>query len=264
VRQTVDSASLDRVPIDVTVLLTAFPAARAVDHEGNLVTAAVVRRLLLPEDRLRVVTIDAEVRGRVVIHDYSFIADPMVKTWNRARAIGANGIAFGNDYRRIWGVALADGLFYALAWPVSPDRRHVVVAFSDGWDTASALEMETLPKLAAHSDAVLHFAFWRSPGEDSGPGGGINYLGDLHPVLVSRWRTSFEIMDDVVGRTGGRLHRTSNADETLTEIIADFRSSYLLRYTPRGVPLAGWHELKVKVTKPGSFTIRARKGYEGS
>jgi hypothetical protein len=58
------------------------------------------------------------------------------------------------------------------------------------------------------------------------------------------------------------LHRTNKAAEALAEIIADFRSSYILRYSPRGVETAGWHELGVKVTRPGSFKIRARKGYE--
>ena len=63
-------------------------------------------------------------------------------------------------------------------------------------------------------------------------------------------------------RTGGTLQRTRNADEALAEIIADFRSSYVLRYTPRQVPAPGWHEIKVSVKRPGGFSVRARKGYE--
>jgi hypothetical protein len=53
------------------------------------------------------------------------------------------------------------------------------------------------------------------------------------------------------------------AAEALADIIADFRSSYVLHYSPKGVALPGWHELGVKVTQSGSFKIRARKGYEG-
>ena len=44
--------------------------------------------------------------------------------------------------------------------------------------------------------------------------------------------------------------------------IEDFPSAYVLRYTPRGVDTPGWHDLAVSVTRPGSFSIRARKGYE--
>jgi hypothetical protein len=51
--------------------------------------------------------------------------------------------------------------------------------------------------------------------------------------------------------------------DALASTIRDFRTSYVLQYTPRGVPLQGWHELLVEVKPPGSFTIRARKGYEG-
>ena len=43
----------------------------------------------------------------------------------------------------------------------------------------------------------------------------------------------------------------------------DFRSSYLLRYTPRDVSPEGWHDLEVKLLRPGRFTVRARKGYFG-
>lgn len=161
------------------------------------------------------------------------------------------------------GVDLADGLFYAMAWPVDADRRHLIVAFTDGWDTASTVEMHSLPTFAARSDAVLHAVFWRTPGEDDRNAGGWNIVTSNRAPLDQRWRASFNTMDAVVETTGGLLHRARNASEALAEIVADFRSSYILRYSPRGVALAGWHDLKVKLTRPGSFSIRARKGYEG-
>ena len=44
--------------------------------------------------------------------------------------------------------------------------------------------------------------------------------------------------------------------------IDDFRASYVLRFTPEAVPAPGWHELGVRVTRPGTrYTVRARKGY---
>jgi VWFA-related protein len=262
VRQTVDSASLDSVAIDMTLVLTAFPADRTSDHDGYMAIGAATGTLLKSNDRLRVVTIDDDVRGAVVNNDYSLLADPDVRTWARGRVL-PNGVAMGNDGRSGMGVALADGLFYALAWPVDPNRRHLVVAFTDGWDTASALEMSTVPTFAAHSDAVLHAVFWRSPGEDNGNAGGRNILTSNRTSLNREWQTSFNIMDSAVEQTGGQLHRTNNAAKSLAEIVGNFRTSYVLRYTPRGVPLPGWHELKVKLTRPGSFNIRARKGYEG-
>lgn len=263
VRQVVDSASLDRVPIDLTLVLTAFPVDRTIDHDGDLVNAATTRRLLLPDDRLRLVTIDDDVRGALVTANYSLVADPVVRSWARGRAVGQRGFSVSlRDGRSGQGVALADGLYYALAWPVDPERRHLVVAFTDGWDTASAIEMNTLPEIAARSDAVLHAVFWRTPGEDDGNAGGRNIVTSNRTPLNQAWQTSFDTMDAVVQTTGGLLHRARNASESLAEIVADFRSSYVLRYSPRGVPLAGWHELKVRVTRPGSYSVRSRKGYE--
>jgi hypothetical protein len=40
-------------------------------------------------------------------------------------------------------------------------------------------------------------------------------------------------------------------------------TSYTVRYILEGVPLKGWHDLAVKVTKPGKYVVRARKGYFG-
>jgi hypothetical protein len=46
--------------------------------------------------------------------------------------------------------------------------------------------------------------------------------------------------------------------------LDDFRSSYVLRYSPHGVAAGGWHEIAVRVTRPGrGYVVRARKGYVG-
>ena len=162
-------------------------------------------------------------------------------------------------------MSLADGLFYALAFPVDPDRRHLVVAFTDGWDRGSTLDTETLPKLAAHSDAVLHVVTWATPAD------GISSTNAWPPTSYADeirrrrpWEASFRSVDDAVRTTGGTLQRTMQAPDALADIVSDFRSSYVLHYSPRGVSASGWHEIGVKLTRPGSFTIRARKGYEGS
>jgi hypothetical protein len=41
----------------------------------------------------------------------------------------------------------------------------------------------------------------------------------------------------------------------------DFRSSYVLYFTPRGVPERGAHTLQVMVRGAGNVTVRARSGY---
>ena len=261
VPQTVDAASLEHVPIDLTLLLTAFPANRTEEHDAGDVTAEAARQLLLPDDRLRIVWADNGVRGALAGADYTVGTDAVGREWTRGVAL-PNGVVFSNQPGTDsgFGVALADGLFYALAWPVPPERRHLIVALTDGWDTASTLDMSTVAALARHSDAVLHAVLWLTPTSGGASAGGLNILGSGRASPA--WDESYRLLGDVVQQTGGTLQMVAQAPRALASIVADFRSSYVLRYTPRGVPLAGWHGLRVTV-RSGSFTIRARKGYEG-
>jgi VWFA-related protein len=264
-RQTLDAVSLEHVPIDMTILLTGQSANRTAEQGRSLVSADSTRTLLRPEDRLRIVWTNDDISGGLVGADYTVQTDPRQKEIAAGIAMPQGFATGGREGKSGLGIALADGLFYALAWPVPPDRRHLVVAFTDGWDTASTLTIDTLPKLAAHSDAVLHAVFWASAEDGGGTGGGVNInIGLPLPSLqVAEWKWSTRMIEAAVERTGGTIQRTRQVAEALAWIIADFRSSYVLRYSPRGVPPAGWHELQVKVTRTGSFTIRARKGYEG-
>jgi hypothetical protein len=244
VKQTVDAVSLEHVPIDLTLVITGYDKSRSNDHLRGLVSAETTRRLLLPQDRLRLVVVNDDVHGKLVGPDF---AVPTEHT----------------TFEQIPGIALMDGLFYALAWPVDPDRRHLVVAFTDGMDDWSTLEPDRLPKLAGHSDAVMHAVFWATP--DSAPPS-TAAASDQRPTASfqrNEWEASYRVVDAAVQRTGGTIQTTSKGPEALASIIADFRSSYVLRFTPRGVTAGGWHELRVKVTRPGSFAVRARKGYEG-
>ncbi len=63
--------------------------------------------------------------------------------------------------------------------------------------------------------------------------------------------------------TGGELlYVTSTRDlpAAFARIVGDFKSRYLLSFTPTGVPAGGWHPLEVKL-KGRTGTIRARPGY---
>ena len=266
VRQTVEAVSSDEVPIDVTLLLTEFPIGTTREHVRSLLSADATNKLLRPSDRVRLVIVEDHVSGRDIPAGYDLREDAVVRSLTqgttRANGFSCCGPRPGGDDRYGFGVSLADGLFYALAWPVAPDRRHLIVAFTDGFDTASTLELDRLPKLAAHSDAVLHAVFWATPGEGSQQVGGLwtSNTAAMRPA----WDASFRVIDATIRQTGGSIHRSSGASTRLADIIANFRTSYILRYTPRGVDSKGWHELQVKVPRRGSLTIRARKGYEGS
>jgi len=255
VPQRIDALSLERIPLDLTVVFAAsrttsdstsrnrlFPSAYGGWMRGiidSIDNVEDVRRLLTPADRLRVVLIDLKIRAELLDS-------------------GAP-IRQSKSLLPLWGpgpkwegrVRLADGIFYALAWPVPTDRRHVVVVIAEGQDTGSAIDMSMLPKLAARSDAVMN-AVLRFPQGLA--------TSDRDQI---RQGTSDPALGVAVEQTGGRILKPEDFEQPLRQIVSDFRASYLLRYTPQGVTLPGWHDLTVRIQRAGDYRIRARRGYEG-
>ncbi len=67
------------------------------------------------------------------------------------------------------------------------------------------------------------------------------------------------------GRSGtGATQNNTVFDAAFLRALEDFRTSYVLRYTLEGVSSAGWHDVAVRVVKPGTrYQVRARRGYVG-
>jgi len=251
VPQAIDVVSLDRIAIDVTLVLTGYDDRASAEHLQGLVKASEVQKLLTPADRLRIVDVGDRVRGRLVGPGFA--------------------VPTGHEKtEQIPGIAVIDGLFYALAWPVEPDRRHLVVAFTDGWDSWSTLEAARLKDIATHSDAVFHTVFWRTPNDiqrmtrGDTPDQYAELAGKPKEPdwVVREWERGYRAVIAAVDRTGGTYRSASASTDAFKSILDDFRTSYLLQYTPRGTDAKGWHELKVRVTRRGSYAIRARQGYE--
>jgi hypothetical protein len=68
----------------------------------------------------------------------------------------------------------------------------------------------------------------------------------------------------VAGTTGGEiiaLQENDDLSRAFLEAVDNFRTSYVLRYSPKGVPTSrGWHEVQVK-TKNNKYSVRARREY---
>ena len=94
VRQTVDEVTSDRVPIDVTLVLTGRSADRNVEHSLSLVSSEATRKLLQPADRLRMVWITDEVAGSVV-HMLEIVDVDDHQHRHLARRIGAAPLEIG-------------------------------------------------------------------------------------------------------------------------------------------------------------------------
>lgn len=143
--------------------------------------------------------------------------------------------------------ALYDALYASLLLPVRPGPR-LIVAFTDGQDTISWVNVYQLRAVAEATNAVLHVVgMWqpRQPDHESSP---INTPGNpLEPVVAA---------------TGGRLWNAKDDDlaQTFVRVLGEHRSRYLLAYEPTGVSRVGQHKLDVRLRKARG-DVRARSGY---
>ena len=132
--------------------------------------------------------------------------------------------------------SLLDAAYAAMIVADSEASRSLVVAFSDGVDVSSWLSPQLVLDAAKRIDAVVY---------------GVSMRG-------SRPR----FLEDLTEQTGGRLLdvESRNLSETFVGILNEFRSRYVLSYTPQGVKPGGWHQLDVRV-KGRRATVKARPGY---
>lgn len=228
VRQNIESLSVEAVPIDVSL---------AVDTSGSVIGnlasfRAEVRRfatLLRPIDRIRVIAFGTAVREIVPMQPAT---DPL-----NLDQLAPGGTTSSND-----------GLFYALLWPTSLERRHLVIALTDGIDTNSTLSSASVIDVANRARAVFHVVLV----EGFGP-------------LTAWEKGAREAVIEAAKQSGGAVHDLARASRDFKQIVDDFRASYVLRFEPEGVSKTGWHDLTVTLVNldPAQHTVRARRGYWG-
>jgi VWFA-related protein len=229
VSQTVDVLSSDAVPIDVTLVVD---TSRSVINSLPLFRTEVqaIVGQLQPNEQIRLITFDTEVRQILAMQAPS--DRPPVQQ-----------IQLGDT------TSLADALVFALARARRADRRHLVFVFTDGYDTSSILGYGALPELASHTDSIVHIALVKPSGSDLPSAAAVGALAAA------------------AARTGGSLNLPTQNEGGIVaafqRAIDDFRHSYVLFFTPTGVPGPGWHDISVKVMKQGNYDVRAREGYFG-
>ena len=142
--------------------------------------------------------------------------------------------------------------------------RPLVLVFSDAADTASWLPGVRVVELVQRHDAVVYAVTLR--GTDTRPMG---YLADFTSGIQSRlenvagaaFKESY--VERLAGESGGSVMSAEGSGElqaTFERIVAEFRSRYVITYTPRGVEASGWHPLQVTL-KGRSGKVTARRGY---
>jgi VWFA-related protein len=230
VRQSIAHVSMETLPVDGTML---------VDISGSVVRSldrfrGDVRRMagmLDADDQIRLITFESDVQQIVPMQPPS-------------KRMPLDQIRTGNM------TSLLDAMVFAMARAPRPDRRHLIFAFTDGYDNASVMGYTALPALASRTDAVLNVVLVKVTGvpDDGAP-------------------EAREALATAAARTGGSLYPPDDESNDVVNAfkmtLDAFRHSYVIYYRPTGVPAPGWHEITVRVTKSGSYEIASRQRYFG-
>jgi len=265
VRQTIIDVSGEALPIDVTLI---------VDTTGTGVLqsslAAGVNRILKSlrdVDRARIVTFGHRINEVAPLAPArtvpAFALEPRVYHGFQSDVV----------------TTCFDALVLSLVTPSEPGRRQLAMLFTAGRDTASLLDADTVLDVASRTNTavfVVRGMFDPNPREPAPEGTTPRTIPPDRLLIPVRFFKDLTVstggVEQVVeptylvrNDTGRQIIRSRLGDDGLEQafvrMLDAFRSSYVLRYTLQGVPRAGWHELKVRVTKPGRYDVRARKGY---
>jgi len=238
VPQEISDLSYERLPIDVTVVLDVSASVTGPVLDQLRQSVRQLKADLGSRDRLKLVAFNMQVRRLV---DFEAPASPTDAAFASLSGHGSS--------------AIFDSVAVALAAPAAEGRRHLIVLFSDGQDSSSITDPDVLFDVARRTTPTVaivlasaipeHMAspFARSPGRP--------------PITIGR------LYDQLARETGGVVVATSPGDSLASmfrRVLADFRSSYVLYFTPRGVDRAGSHTLQVRVKQDGA-EVRARRGY---
>ncbi len=239
VPQTIAVQALARQPIDVAVALDVSSSVRGERLDRLRVAAGALIDLLSPDDRATLVTFDHQVTlGPRDVRPHALDA--------RLAAIAAGGRT-----------ALIDAVTAALVWSGGRERPMLILAFSDGRDTASWTRADQALALARSSDAVVDAVV----------------TGELLPTSTARIGADGVLaaltpherfLADLAGQTGGRV-RNGEAGAGLAgafrESLEQFRGRYEITYTATGKE-PGWHAVDVRVPGRRGVGVHARRGYQ--
>ncbi len=241
VRQKVEMLDVESLPIDLTVVVDTSGSVEGMIDEIR----AYVREseaLLRLDDRIRLITFAGQVR-----EDISLRAAGSDLSVERIVADGAT--------------SLYDAAIAALMRTRRDDRRQLIVVITDGYETNSAMNADALIEIAKRSDSVLHFFLISQVIQKDKR----VFYRDTRQYWLSSAEFSPIKMGYAARLTGGLLTQVAARPELpvmFRTALEEFRTSYVLRFRPAGVPAGGWHDLTVKI-RGGRYTVRARAGYFG-
>lgn len=227
--QTLASASREVLPLDVTLILDTSDSISGTMFQSLQRATAAVADSLQPTDRASLVIFDQHIRQVTGFEP------------------GREGVRTDVLHTPQGLTALFDAIAASLITRVEPTRRRMAIVITDGADVVSFTDERDVVDLAARSGVAV-FAVAVTDGTTRVP------VRASNPAL-------FRALTSTTGGALTVLQRDQDLSRTFVRAVEDFRTSYVLRYTPSHTTAAGWHDLSVTVTRRGRYDVRARKGY---
>lgn len=243
--QTVDNISYGKLPIDVTVALDVSYSVTGTLLDRLRRGVTTLMNDLKKEDRLKLLLFNMRVTRTVDLTGDTEAVDKALK------AVAAGG-----------STALLDAISVALVSSSAPERRQLVMFFTDGSDSSSASTPAAVTATARRARATLSFVM---PSLGTGL---LTVVRGSPPAGAAQFSTGLLARTDPVytalaRETGGSVYPVSaNTDlaATFRQLLGDFRSAYVIYFNAKGVEQGGYHTLDVKV-KRADTTVQARRGY---
>jgi VWFA-related protein len=252
-------AAAEPLAVDVTLVVDTSGSVRGKALEQFNADVQRIAELLRPNDRLRLITFAGDATD--------------------VSGLQPGGVTLPIDRISAGGAtSLYNALAAALIASPESERPQLVFGFSDGADNMSFLDAPALVSLAGRSRAVLYLTLVPPEPGTAAPGG----MTPAMPAGAAGAPTArfvpyagapnHRLLAEAASRTGGAVYRRSAGTSLSTlfeQALNEFRSSYVLTFTPKGVKAAGRHTLTVRlkdsVKNSLKFTprLRWRTGYEG-
>jgi VWFA-related protein len=221
VPQKIDSVNLGDFPVNAVVALDVSASTEGQALKDMVSAGDALIDDLRPDERVSLTTFSETVAPLMPLTtDHAAV--------HRALA----GVTAGGQ------TAVVDGVYVAMVTAQSVDGRPLVVVFTDGLDTVSWLRDKDLIDATKRASAVIYTVA-------AGP--------------ARQW----QFLKDLASATGGRaiaLGSAKNLQAEFLRILTEFRSRYLLSFSPQGVSDSGYHRLTVRAKRRG-IAVTARPGY---
>ncbi len=256
VAQTIESVDMTEVPADITIIMDINHMMSGTIRSMVPEIARVVK-FVRPGDRVRLMTIDTYVRDLIPlrpVETFPFFESLATREWASAQ----------------------DALAAALMRDAG-ERRHLIVAVTNGVDTSSTIDLPTLEQIARRASATLHIVTPDLFREDDDKFGNNVFSTRYERDRKTRvgfqsrfWRfhheRPFEAHEAIALGTGGSwtipgIFTDQNAGVIFKRFYERSQRAYRIRYVPTGVSREGWHDVSISIPKYPSYRLTARPGY---